>query len=75
MTTSTASIYIPFNTMSDLKNTQYLDGIWIDYESNEYQKMEKMVREIAGGGAQLQAHRRARGLRLQFDEAGEHSRS
>jgi putative ABC transport system permease protein len=38
-------MYIPFNTMSDLKNTQYLDGIWIDYESNEYQKVEKMVRE------------------------------
>jgi putative ABC transport system permease protein len=38
-------IYIPFNTMSDLKNTQYLDGIWIDYESNEYTKIEKMVRE------------------------------
>ncbi len=38
-------IYIPFNTMGDLKNTQYLDGIWIDYESNEYTKIEKMVRE------------------------------
>jgi putative ABC transport system permease protein len=38
-------LYIPFNTMSDLKNTQYLDGIWIDYESNEYTKIEKMVRE------------------------------
>src|SRR5438270_11578303 len=38
-------IYIPFNTMGDLKNTQYIDGIWIDYESNEYLKVEKMVRE------------------------------
>jgi putative ABC transport system permease protein len=38
-------MYVPFNTMGDLKNTQYLDGIWIDYESNEYQKVEKMARE------------------------------
>jgi putative ABC transport system permease protein len=38
-------IYIPFNTMGDLKNTQYLDGIWVDYESNEYIKIEKMMRE------------------------------
>ena len=25
-------IYIPFNTMSDLKDTTYLDGIWINYQ-------------------------------------------
>jgi putative ABC transport system permease protein len=38
-------LYVPFNTMGDLKDTKYLDGIWIDYESNEYLKVEKMVRE------------------------------
>jgi putative ABC transport system permease protein len=26
---SNRQIYIPFNTMSDLKDTQYLDGIWL----------------------------------------------
>jgi len=37
-------IYIPFTTMSDIKNTQYLDGIWMDYEGLDYEKAERMVR-------------------------------
>ena len=24
--------YIPFSTMSDIRDTRYLDGIWMDYE-------------------------------------------
>ena len=39
-------IYIPFSTMGDLKNTQYLDGIWIDYESMEYEKIEDNIRGV-----------------------------
>jgi putative ABC transport system permease protein len=39
-------IYIPFTTMGDLKNTQYLDGIWIDYESMEYEKIEDNIRQV-----------------------------
>ena len=27
-------IYIPFTTMSDLKDTKYLDGIWFNYRGN-----------------------------------------
>ena len=41
-------IYIPFTTMSDIKNTQYLDGIWIDYEGLDYEKAERMVRGTLG---------------------------
>ena len=26
------TVYIPFNTMSDLKDTTYIDGIWIGYQ-------------------------------------------
>ena len=37
-------IYIPFTTMGDLKNTRYLDGIWMDYEGIEHLKVEDMVR-------------------------------
>jgi putative ABC transport system permease protein len=38
-------IYIPFNTMSDLKDTTYLDGIWFTYRgSNEL--AEKSTREV-----------------------------
>ena len=37
-------IYIPFNVMSDLKDTTYLDGIWFTYRgSNEL--VEKSLRE------------------------------
>jgi putative ABC transport system permease protein len=39
-------IYIPFTTMGDLKDTQYLDGIWIDYESMEYEKIESNIRQV-----------------------------
>ncbi len=27
-------IYIPFSTMSDLRDTQYLDGIWFSYHGD-----------------------------------------
>ncbi len=38
------TIYIPFSTMSDFKDTHYLDGIWISYEGNDYELVEKQVR-------------------------------
>jgi len=38
------TVYIPFNTMSDLKDTTYLDGVWIAYHG-DYQKIEKTLRE------------------------------
>jgi putative ABC transport system permease protein len=37
-------IYIPFSTMSDLKDTQYLDGIWLTYRG-DYQLVEKNLRD------------------------------
>jgi putative ABC transport system permease protein len=37
-------IYIPFSTMSDLKDTHYLDGIWIDYETDQYDLVERGIR-------------------------------
>jgi putative ABC transport system permease protein len=40
------SIYIPFSTMGDLQDTQYLNGIWIDYESMEYEKIESNIRTV-----------------------------
>jgi len=39
-------VYIPFSTMGDLKDTQYLDGIWINYEGNQYDKIEGNVRSV-----------------------------
>ena len=39
-------IYIPFATMADLKDTQYLDGIWVGYEGTEYEKIEDNIRSV-----------------------------
>ena len=39
-------IYIPFSTMSDFKDTHYLDGIWMDYEGNDYELVEQQVRGV-----------------------------
>jgi putative ABC transport system permease protein len=39
-------VYIPFTTMSDLKDTHYLDAIWFNYETPDYQRLEPAVRSI-----------------------------
>jgi putative ABC transport system permease protein len=46
-------IYIPFTTMGDLKNTRYLDGIWMDYEGMEHLKVETMTRETMAAAHQF----------------------
>jgi putative ABC transport system permease protein len=39
-------IYIPFTTISDLKDTQYLDSIWFNYETTAYEGLESSVRRV-----------------------------
>jgi putative ABC transport system permease protein len=39
-------IYVPFTTMSDLKDTHYLDSIWFTYQTPEYERLEQSVRSI-----------------------------
>jgi putative ABC transport system permease protein len=39
------TVYVPFNTMSDLKDTTYIDGIWIGYSGGDYLQIEKNIRE------------------------------
>jgi putative ABC transport system permease protein len=39
-------VYIPFTTMSDLKDTHYLDSIWFNYETDDYARIEQSVRYI-----------------------------
>ncbi len=39
-------VYIPFTTMSDLKDTHYLDTIWFNYDTPEYARIEPAVRSI-----------------------------
>src|SRR5579863_3991729 len=38
------TIYVPFSAMSDFKDTHYLDGMWISYEGNDYELLERQVR-------------------------------
>jgi putative ABC transport system permease protein len=40
-------VYIPFNTMSDIKDTEYLDGIWFNY-TGDNQLVEKSLRQTMG---------------------------
>jgi putative ABC transport system permease protein len=41
------TVYIPFNTMGDLKDTTYIDGVWLGYVG-DYQQIEKTIRETMG---------------------------
>ncbi len=40
------AIYVPFTTMSDLKDTHYLDSIWFNYETPEYERLEQSARLV-----------------------------
>ncbi len=39
-------IYVPFTTMSDIKDTHYLDSIWFNYETPAYEDLEHTVRSV-----------------------------
>jgi putative ABC transport system permease protein len=39
-------IYVPFTTMSDIKDTHYLDSIWFNYETPAYERLEQSVRGV-----------------------------
>ncbi|HEV8494706.1 MAG TPA: ABC transporter permease, partial [Candidatus Angelobacter sp.] len=45
---SNAIVYIPFTTMGDIRDTRYLDGIWLDYDGLEYEKVEGNIRSVLG---------------------------
>ena len=39
-------VYIPFSTMSDLKDTHYLGSIWFTYQTPQYESLGESVRAI-----------------------------
>ena len=45
-------IYVPFNTMSDVKDTQYLDGIWFSY-TGDNEQAEKGLRQTMAAAHHL----------------------
>jgi putative ABC transport system permease protein len=36
--------YIPFSAMGDLKDIHFIDGMWMEYDTNEYELIERQVR-------------------------------
>jgi putative ABC transport system permease protein len=40
-------VYIPFSTMSDIKDTKYLDGIWFSYQGNYMLAEQEMRNSLA----------------------------
>lgn len=38
-------VYVPFNAMDTLKDTHYLNGIWMDFEGLDHDKLTKTIRE------------------------------
>jgi putative ABC transport system permease protein len=42
------TVFIPFTVMGDLKNTEYVDAIWLDYEGMEFEKVENEVKTVLG---------------------------
>ena len=42
-------VYIPFSAMGDLMDTKYLNGIWLSYEGDQFDKVEGNVRTVLAG--------------------------
>jgi putative ABC transport system permease protein len=54
------AIFVPFTTMSDLKDTHYLDSICFNYETPEYKRLEESARAVLATGHKFsQTDRRA----------------
>lgn len=43
-------VYVPFTTMSEIKDTHYLDSIWFNYETPEFERLEQGTRAILATG-------------------------
>ena len=55
--------------MGDLKNTHYLDGIWVAYEGDQYEQVERQVRGVLAHQYNFKPDDKRADIRLQHDEA------
>ncbi len=39
-------LYVPFSTMSDFKDSHYIDAIWFSYEDEQYIRLEQSARAL-----------------------------
>ena len=53
-------VYIPFTTMSDLKDTHYLDTIWFNYQTPDMSGSSQRCATILADAAQVQSSRTGR---------------
>ncbi len=44
-----AMVVIPFSAMGDLYDTQYITGIFMDYEGQDHQQLARVVRSVLAG--------------------------
>jgi putative ABC transport system permease protein len=44
-----SQVIIPFSTMGDLYDTQYITGIMMDYEGQDHQQLARVVRAVLAG--------------------------
>src|SRR5260370_7939582 len=42
-------VVIPFSAMGDLYDTQYITGIFMDYEGQDHQQLARVVRSVLAG--------------------------
>jgi putative ABC transport system permease protein len=48
-------VYVPFNSMDTLKDTHYLNGIWMDFEGLDHDKLAQTIRESLGMAHQFRS--------------------
>jgi putative ABC transport system permease protein len=49
------TIYIPYNSMNVLKDNHYLDGIWMDSQGLDHDKLDKTVRDTLAAAHNFKA--------------------
>jgi len=41
-------VYVPYSSMDTLKDTHYINGIWLDFEGLDHEKLTQTIRESLG---------------------------
>jgi putative ABC transport system permease protein len=48
-------VYIPYNSMDTLKDTHYINGIWMDFDGMDHEKVTKTIRESLADAHQFKS--------------------
>jgi len=49
------TIYVPFNSMDVLKDNHYLDGMWLDSEGLDHDKLDRTIRDTLSAAHQFKS--------------------